>query len=227
MRVVAIPSAPRQCPECGSEKLGGLSNIVENGGNSVLCHDCGVWMQIGTVDKFELTAFLFVCPHCKTTGALEEMRGEEWCSRCGLDPNIEDHPASTLSHLWKKGSAIQRLLQSETSLVAPDRNLGKFLRTYCGPHCPFAEDCPQEAGNLVTCYREEYPNKPIGGDMGRKSRKARKLRRLERRLEREAISKAGQKALVQCAGAGWFEKVLYANSPCPEQAGDTEAGSGT
>lgn len=227
MRVVATHSAPRQCPDCGSEKIGETLNIIENGENSLLCHDCGIWMQLAEGEQPDLTASLYLCPHCRTVGAFEEMGGEEWCNGCGLDPNVENYSASTLSHLWKKESGIQGLLQRETSLVDPDRNLGKFLRTYCGPHCSFAGSCPQEIGNLITCYREEYPNKPIGVDMGRKSKKARKQRKLERRLEQEAISRASKKALVQCASEGWFEKVLYANSPCPEQARDTETGSGT
>jgi uncharacterized protein YbaR (Trm112 family) len=225
--VVQIPSAPQQCPECRSEKLGGLSNVVENGGNSMLCHDCGIWIQIGQPDPFELTASIFICPHCKTIGSLEEMAGAEWCNGCGLDPSIESYSAPALSHLWKKKSDIQRLMQQDTPMLAPDRQLGKFVRTYCGPHCAFAEDCPQETGNLVRCYKEEYPSGQIGGDMSKKSKKARKQRRKERREEREAVSRAGRKALVQCAGAGWFEKVLYANSPYPEQTGDTGSGSGT
>lgn len=227
MKVVAIHSAPRQCPECGSEKLGGLSNVIENGGNSMLCHDCGVWMQIGGDTQLELTASVFICPHCKTADAIEEMAGEEWCNGCGLDPSIDAYSTPALSHLWKDKSDIRRIMQRDITLLSPIHNLGKFLRTYCGPHCAYASDCPQSTGNLVTCYKEEFPNTPLGGDMSKKSRKARKQRKQERRQEREAISRASKKALVKCASSGWFEKVLYANSPYPEQTGDTGSGSGT
>lgn len=238
--VIVIPSVPQQCPECGSEKIGGSLNIAGDDGNTLLCHGCGVWMQIGLtgeirVEGLELTAAIFICPHCKTAEAMGEGGGEEWCMGCGLNPNILDYPSPTLSHLWRKDSDIQRIMQKGTRVLRPDGKLGKFLRNYCGPHCPFAKDCPQTTGNLVTCYKEECPNTSLGGDMGRKSRrrksgnsnKPHKQRKKERRQEREAILRASRRALMECPKSSWFTKVLYDNSPYPEQTGNTGGGSGT
>ena len=226
MRVVTIPSAPRQCPECGSEKLGGLSNVVESGEDSFLCHDCGVWMQISQVEGIEVAAALAVCPHCKTVGEITEGGGEEWCLGCGLNPNIRDYPTPTLSHLWKKDSDIRRLMQRGMRMWDPDSRMGEFLRNYCGPHCAYAEVCGQETGNFVTCFREEFSHNSLGEDMSRKSRKARKQREQKQRVEHKAISKNHDRALVECPSSSWFMRLLYDKSPHPEQTGDTGSGSG-
>jgi hypothetical protein len=184
-------------------------------------------MQIGDADEVELTAAVFICPHCKTAGAITEMGGEEWCNGCGLDPNILSYPAPTLVHLWEPGSGIMRMMQRGVAMLRPDHSMGEFLRTYCGPHCSYAKICPQTVRNFITCFKEECPNTPIGEEMSRKSKKTRKQRKKERREEHEAVLRASKRALVECSRDSWFEKVLYANSPYPEQTGDTGSGSGT
>ncbi len=234
MRIMRTHSAPKECLECGSEKLGKLSNIpvVENGGACMLCHDCGLWIEIGSNVKepadLELVASLSICPHCMTVGKSKVDGGDEWCSECGLDPNIQEYSAPALAHLWKEGSGIKDFMQREVPLMDPARKMGKFLRTMCGPHCSFATACPQTVGNFVICYREENPSVKDCEDMSKKrSKKSRRERRRERLAAMENIKKAKQKAFVACAGAGWFEKVMYVKSPHPQQAGNTGSGSGT
>lgn len=232
MRAQKTRSAPKWCPECSSQNLGGMTNVVENGGNSMLCHDCGLWIRIypSTEEEAdaELVASLTVCPHCTTVNEIRIEGGEEWCSGCGLDPSIQDYSSPALSHLWKKGSGIQGFMQRALPMVAQDHGMGQFLRTMCGPHCSFADACPQAIGNFIVCYREEYPTAKDCEDMSKKkSKKARKESRQERRAQMEAIKKAKQKALIMCADSGWFEKVMYGNTPYPQQVGDTGSGSGT
>ncbi len=232
MRAKKTRSAPKECPECGSEKLGGMINVVENSGNSMLCHDCGLWIRIYSDAEeeadVELVASLTVCPHCMTANEIQIEGGEEWCSGCGLDPSTQEYSSSVLSHLWKKGSGIQGFMQRDVPMVAPTHGMGQFLRTMCGPHCSFSDVCPQMIGNFIVCYREEYPTaKDCEGMSKKKSKKARKECRNARLAQMEAIKKAKQRALIMCADSGWFEKVLYANSPYPEQIGTTVRGSGT
>jgi hypothetical protein len=191
----------------------------------MICHDCGTFIQInrdGVAEiEIEIAASLSICPHCLAVAEIRTSGGEEWCSECGLDPNIEDLQSPDLGLLWKKSSGIRDAMERDVRSLRPDRPMGIFLRSRCGPHCIFEEDCPQATPNLIKCYKEESA---LGEDMGKKSRRQ---RRQERRLQQKHMRKTNEGALVKCAGSGWFEKVLYVKSPNPQQAGDTGSGSGT
>lgn len=226
MRVVEIRSAPKQCPECGSKELGGHIDGWELGGCDLLCYDCGLLIQLNAdleePAEVGLSATLHLCPHCSAAGEIVVRGGEEWCRSCGLDPGNPDYPTASLAHLWTEGSGIRRIMEEGRSLLGPKRKLGRLLRTKCGPHCNFGKGCPQETGNLIKCYGEEYPTSER--DMSKKSRR---VRRREHRSQRKAIRKNQSSAVLLCAGSGWFEKVMYANSPHPQQTGSTGSGSGT
>jgi hypothetical protein len=229
--VVETLSVPRECLECGSEKLSGGFWLADEAKDVVMCWDCGVAFHVDLVLEeeegepvVEIVTPFGLCPHCLGVDELVTNSGEEWCGRCGLDPNILDYPTTELSRLWKKDSGIQQLMGRDVSMCEPDRSMGQFLRTKCGPHCIYGEECSQETLNLIKCYRKEFPTTPLGGSMSKKSRKK---RRQESRARKGTIKRTEERALVQCAGSGWFKKVLHANSPNPQQTGNPKRGSGT
>lgn len=223
------PSAPKQCPDCGSNNLGNPVGLLGSGGASVLCFNCGVFVQLEPETEKPQGIGLWVgadvCPHCRFADRIKTWwGGEEWCDHCGLDPSILDYPSEAIAYLWKKGSGIQRAMERQVHLLSSTNRMGRFLRSECGPHCSLSASCPQEVGNFIRCFKEDYPTEPPGEDMSKKSRKARKR---GRRLRREAMEKANGPAMLLCAQAGWFEKVMYANPSHPQQVGDTGTGSRT
>jgi hypothetical protein len=239
-----IRSTPDKCPDCGAENIGGQLALMFEESNTVLCNHCGVIMVIrdeeeceedrtqGRCSDHEVSASFMVCPHCKIANGINIAGGEEWCNHCNLDPNREDYTSKNLAHLWKLGSQMR----ASMSRGRPGRKTKwfEFLTTKCGPHCNFANDCPQTGRNFVVCYREEYqegPDSPWfseeGEAVGKGRRKNRKRREERKRIRAE--NKLKEAAVLQCAPSGWYERNLKHRNetPNPQESTHTGGGSGT
>ena len=167
---------PLECRECGSSCV----QICGDYGHQV-CHDCGSMFEEDTVQGVEITASILKCPHCTSIDAVVAYGGEEQCNICGLDPNERDLAIGEIAHLWKKRTIdteddeklIREIMTIKNSngkeRFRPETNLGKFLRTVCGPHCEYSSKCPQTTKNLSNCYREELATEE--SDMSRRGRK--------------------------------------------------------
>jgi len=169
--------------------------------------------ELEVEDSFEVSASFLSCPHCRTVNEIQVAGGEEWCGGCGLDPNRTEVPPEELAHLWKDGSGIQETMKRGIPKSTMAR-LYRFLTNFCGPHCCFAEECPQATGNFTKCFREEV----IESDdpdllqiqetaMGKNKKKNRKARK----REKERIRKEKEKAVLQCAPSGWYAKNMKPN----------------
>jgi len=224
-----IHSRPDRCPNCGSSKIGEVV-AVEMGEDSLICHDCGIFMVFSdenredSLENPEVVAEILSCPHCRSSVNIEEAGGEEWCSNCGLDPNTTDYPSSELSYLWKSGSDIQNLMDKDIKITQVNRRVGDFLRSSCGPHCDYAKDCPQSIKNLMKCLDEE---KEVSADydMG----KGKKKKKLNWRKPTIGPVKESNppKSLFLCASAGWFEERMYDKTKNSEPSGTTGSRSRT
>lgn len=205
--------------------------------NTVVCYACGAIMVIQGEDDLdeveqqsELTASFSTCPHCKTVDEVQVEGGQEWCSACGLDPNIDDYPAEQLASLWRDDSGIQNMMQR--GVPKPNSRMYKFLTNYCGPHCAYAGQCPQTTRNFATCLREEVLDDPneqllqdIGDDVGSKS--GRRQRRRERKAEEARIRKEKERAVLVYAGSGWYDRKYRNEAKDTQGLTHTGSGSGT
>lgn len=227
-----IHSIPDECVGCGApkEKLGGrILSDDDYAGNLVFCHACGIFMAIQDQDEeeeyadLELAASFVSCPHCKTLNDMQVAGGDEWCSACGLDPSILDYSTEQLASLWKEDSGIRNFM--ERGIPRPATRMYRFLTTLCGPHCTFAEDCPQSTGNFSTCLKEEAEGDPmlLKGETNVGSKKKRKK---ERKLERERIDKEKKKAVVEFSPSGWYAKVMKHHDETEDPPKSTHTGSG-
>jgi hypothetical protein len=87
----------------------------------------------------------------------------------------------------------------------PGTGVGDFLRNYCGPHCHYANSCPQTTGNFAHCYNEERTSQ--GGEMSRRRRKKKNPESVERKAAKAAYRKLHSRAWLFAPGSGWFVKV--------------------
>ncbi len=207
--------------------------------NTLICNSCGIIMVLEEpLDDeeepdadFEVSASFVSCPHCRTIDEIQVGGGEEWCSACGLDPNCTNYPPERLAHLWKQGSEIQESMKRGTPKNSMSR-LYRFLTNFCGPHCSLAQNCPQEIGNFVKCFHEEVLESDDPdllhverSAMGKGKKKRR--RRAERKQEQERIRKEKERAVLVCAGSGWYNKRYCNETKDPQESTHTGSGSGT
>lgn len=243
-----IHSIPDSCVECGAENLSGYKALLREEGNTVLCNQCGIIMVLPEEEDdvelaederaalsaeqadFEVVASFSTCPHCKTVNEIQVAAGEEWCSGCGLDPNEEDVPVEQLASLWKEDSGIRNSM--ERGIMKPHSRMYQFLTTFCGPHCSYAADCPQSSKNFATCFREEVLEgedpqllQTVGDDVGKRSSK--RQRRRDRKAAEERTRKEKGKAVLACAGSGWYERKYRNETEDPQRPAHTGSGSGT
>jgi hypothetical protein len=177
-----------------------------------------------------LSASFFSCPHCRTVNEIEIAGGEEWCSGCGLDPSERDLPSEQLASLWKEGAGIRKSM--ERGIMKPTSRMYRFLTNFCGPHCSFAEACPQSTGNFAKCFREEVLEgddpqllQIVEDDVSKRSSK--RQRRRERHAAEEVIRKEKAKAVLACAGSGWYERKYRSETKDPQGPAHKRSGSGT
>jgi len=207
-----IHSIPEQCPDCGSDNLSGKQMVLFEASNTLLC-ECGVMLVLQDdyeeEPEEEVSASFLSCPHCRTVNEIQIAEGDEWCGGCGMDPNRLDYPPEELAHLWKEGSGIRDTMERGVPKSTMAR-IYRFLTNFCGPHCSFAESCPQSTGNFAICYREEVlegkdPDLLYIGetDVGKK-----KKNRKARKKEKERIRKEKEKAVLKCSASGWYAQNL-------------------
>lgn len=224
-----VHSIPNECIDCGAprEKISDLS--IKDRGNTVFCYICGVIMVIQDQEEdagdLEITASFTSCPHCNTLDEIQVANGEEWCNGCGLDPNKLDYSTQELSTLWKKGSGIRAFMGR--GVPKTTSRLYRFLINFCGPHCVYAEDCPQSTKNFTICMKEEIENDSgillVETKMGSK-----KKQKKARKIERQRIEKEKKRAVVQFSPSGWYAKVVECNeTKDPQKSTYTGGGSRT
>lgn len=216
--LVTTPSTPDECPQCKSENL--TWQELGTGDNVIKCHSCGIWIRPQDENREPETsivsASVLSCPHCREVGEIQIAEGLEWCAGCGLDPNQEIYPSDEIAKLWKEGSKIREMMEADIKALQPPTKMGTFLRSNCGPHCTFAESCPQSAANFAKCYNE-YREDTLGilveRDMGKKNRHHRqqqqfKVSKKERKriAREEALRK--KRALFMCSAGGFFSARL-------------------
>jgi hypothetical protein len=180
----------------------------------------------------DLSASFLSCPHCHAINEIHVTGGEEWCSSCGLDPNQLGYSVEELSHLWREKSGIREAM--ERGVPKQGSRLYRFLTKLCGPHCSYSESCPQSTGNFSKCFREEA----LEGDdpdllhireeeVGRGKRKRSRKARRKAKKEKERILKEKGRAILACAGSGWYEKMYRHETKDPQESQHTGSGSGT
>lgn len=209
---------PTQCPDCDSRHVD-LGFDYEP--NFYVCHDCGTFFEAQN-QPTEITASVMKCPHCETVDSLVLEGDKEYCSGCGLDPNNTELSSEEIAHLWKgrceENREAKTLIREvlERGLCKPNTNLGNFIRTTCGPHCTFAFQCPQTAGNFSRCYSEEFDN----GEMSKRRRKSNSTKK-QRKAEKKALKKLHSRGWLFAASDGWYvrERKYVTETPNPEQAG--------
>lgn len=228
-----IHSIPDECVNCGGPKEKLEGRTLSKGGetdNLIFCHGCGILMAIqnqeGCAD-FELAASFVTCPHCKTIDEVQVAGGDEWCGGCGLDPSVPDYPTEQLASLWKEGSGIRGFM--DRGIPKTTSRMYRFLTTFCGPHCLFADDCPQDTGNFSTCLKEEAEDNPMLLMGETKVGSQKKKGKRERKLEGKRIEKEKEKAVVEFSPSGWYAKVVkhYDKAEDPQKPTRTGSGSGT
>jgi hypothetical protein len=236
--VVIIHSIPDECVECGATNLTGHQMLIFGECNTIFCNACGIAMVYQEEDEeeeeegyseIEVSASFASCPHCHTIDEIKVEGGAEWCGACGLDPNIKDYPSDELAHLWKEDSGIRHAMGTR-SIPKVGSRMYQFLVNNCGPHCCYEEACPQSARNFATCFGEEHdlggPNllhigeENVGRGKRKKSRKAREK-------ERKRILKEKSRAVLACAGSGWYREKYCNETQDPNKPDDTGGGSGT
>ena len=245
-----IHSIPEECPDCGSDNMSGRMVLVREEGNTVVCNHCGIIMVLrdewpeeeldedrtrGRCEEDEATASFAICPHCSSVDAIYANGGEEWCGACGLDPSKEDYPPEAIAHLWNPGSTLQIALQRGRPKAG--RLMYEFLTTLCGPHCSFAASCPQTAGNLNVCRKEERDEAlslrqlPLTGEVvvtnkkkGKRERRKEKRRRIK---AEKALAAKSQLAVLECAASGWYERTIKHRNETENLQELTHTGSGS
>lgn len=205
-------SGPSGCRECGSECI---QESTDYGESFMICHDCGILFPQEEVSRTrEISAHVMKCPHCESIDAITVWGGEEHCNICGLDPNDLDLTARELAHLWKKRTPEmdedQNLIR-ELMLIpnangeprfAANSKIGTFLRTMCGPHCVYAEKCPQTTKNLARCWREERATEE--DDMSKRGKKKNKAEKARRKEENRLWNQLHSRAWLLAPPTGWF-----------------------
>ena len=202
MSLKSLPLSVR-CPTCQSSEVG-TSPFTSD--YFVVCHDCGEIFEADEAGAAstasEVAANLAICPHCETIDEVTVYGDQEICDSCGLDPNRDDYSPEEIAHLWKPRSEDNdpkgNSLISEVLLRGrgkPGTRLGNFIRGFCGPHCNFAEQCPQTAGNLATCFNEE-------ADMGKRRKK--KNRKASSNPPKESKKPT---SWLYVAKGGWYSRV--------------------
>lgn len=185
---------PNRCPKCQSIKVAGLDTPV--------CADCGALIELAPI---------VICPHCKEIDSIVIEGGKEYCNICWLDPSKTDLPSPEIAHLYRGN--IRLLLEKNLKALQPHKSWGKYVRTLCGPHCPWGEgSCPQETTNLSKCISEERD----GLDAMSRRHKHRqngnphpKLSKRERKEARKEAARLKTAAIYRCSKGGWFEEVRY------------------
>lgn len=237
-------SVPTRCPACREPNLQNWTNVILGRGNTMTCPQCGAMIVVQRPQRdedweeeeivlgdygeeseasVEVGASFARCPHCETVDKIIAHGGDEWCQECSLDPSDLDLPLEEVAFLWRKDSEIRRYMES--GLLARTNRYVKFVTTHCGPHCVEEEACPQSISMLSKCYaeyRRDEDSEKKEGSVGKKSKKR------KRWLAKMRAKKEGQKAILRCAGAGWYERnVKYRNeTPNPQEHSHTEGGSG-
>lgn len=177
---------PNRCPKCQSTKVAGLDTPV--------CADCGALIELAQV---------VICPHCEEVGSVVVEGDREHCSVCWLDPNETGLPSPEIAHLYRGN--IRLLLAKDLKALQPHKPWGKYVRTFCGPHCPWGDGtCPQETKNLSKCVSEERDGLD---DMSRRHKH--KLSKRERKEARKEAARLKTAAVYRCSKGGWFEEVRY------------------
>lgn len=242
-----IHSIPDSCVDCGAENLSGHQALLREEGNTILCNRCGIIMVLpdedddvelakderealaDEQDNAEVVASFSTCPHCKTINEVQVAGGEEWCSGCGLDPSAVDYPPEQLASLWNENSGIRNSM--ERGIPKPGTRMYQFLTTFCGPHCAYAPNCPQSSSNFATCFREEVIEggdaqrlQTVEDDVGKRSKRQ---RRRERKAAEEVVRKEKGRAVLACAGSGWYERKYLNETQDPQRPTHQGSGSGT
>lgn len=221
MAIVSVTERPIECKLCSSPKVGAnLDFTVGEGGETFLCHECNTYMVLEIPVHITARVNNRKCQHCETIGEITTEGGEEWCVACGLDPS-EELESTDISILWKPNSEIRRILNEGKSGLDPEKRMGKFLRTLCGPHCNFANQCDQTVKNLVTCFQEYRRGYEGEDEMSKKSRK--RCREEKARQHLSTYKEKPKQARVQCAKSGWFERHIVDGTYHTKQAGDKES----
>lgn len=221
MPIVSVTEKPRTCKLCTSTNVCASTDWTTSEGSTFICHDCGAYMLLQA--KSVVSNNFRKCQHCEAVGEITAEGGEEWCRACGLDPSKELN-STDISILWKSGSGIRKILSEEKSGVGPDRVMGSFLRTLCGPHCNFAAQCDQTIKNLITCFR----GYKLGESESEMSKKSRNRRREEKvRSQMSNYTEKPKQARLQCAKSGWLERHIVDGTYHTKQTGGKESGSGT
>lgn len=198
-----------RCSSCQSSNISVASDYGESYN---VCHGCGTLFSSEAASEIE--AVVTKCPHCESVDAIVDYGGSELCNICGLDPNVEEYSSSEIAHLWKKrgpehaeeDNLIREVMVHTGPLkFLPDSNIGKFLRSFCGPHCPYNESCPQTTKNFSRCYQEEKENQ--AEDMSKRHRKGKnKAAKAQRKAERAELTRLHSRAWLLVAGKGWYVK---------------------
>lgn len=209
LQIRSVRSARVKCRDCQSDNV---SQASDYGEFYNICHDCGVLFMID--EELEVTASIMKCPHCESVDAIVANGGDEVCNICGLDPNEEEYESGALAHLWKsrgpeheeEDRLIREVMLSEKmAKFRTGSNIGNFLRSSCGPHCPYAASCPQTTKNFSRCYREETST--WENEMGKRKRKSKgknKAAKALRKAKKQAWQRLHSRAWLFAASGGWY-----------------------
>ncbi len=230
-----IHSIPEECPECAAENFDGAQMMLFDEGGTVVCVSCGATMILREDEEEapETSVSFSACPHCCTIGEVRDWGGWERCQACGLDPEREDYGPQDIAHLWKEGTGIRGFMERGI----PKRRTStmfEFLTGFCGPHCSFAESCPQEIDNFTSCRREEFKHGNQGllqiESMTVSKRRGRNHRK-ENHQSREGFTPPSKDvAVFECATGGWWdERTMKKHHEIedPQRPTNTRSGSGT
>ena len=230
---------PVLCPLCKSEDIVGLVDISGDLAGRYMCRECACEFSIleGTENDDEeedVHGVITVCPHCMSVDSIQMYGDNEWCGDCWLDPNDLDQDSPEIAKLYKGG--IRRALEKDVKMLKPEKLYGKFVRQECGPHCSLAKSCPQDAGNLIKCFKEEFSSEEedietVGKRKRGKKGKGRKENKFQNRVRnhnRKAHKHTPSKVAFFCSKGGLLEKmILYGTAnPDTEQPGNTGSQSG-
>lgn len=187
---------PENCPYCKSSKISVGPNIPFAETGMLMCHDCGVLLGEEELEMFQSSED---CPHCGTENDFEVRDGIKQCRECGFSAE-EEYGSPEIALLWRPGSGIRRMLEQDLENCRIDRDLGRFIRRFCGSHCPEEGTCPQGVRELLSCF-EGHKAQYGSGDcvVGRRAKK-RRARKLALMRAREALHVAA----VKCAAGGWL-----------------------
>ncbi len=231
------------CPLCSSDRIVQLVKIDGNLAGRCLCRECGCEFKVLDNQEEEewedegenVHGVIETCPHCNAPNSIQAYGGAVWCERCWLDPDQMDQDSPDIAKLYKNG--IKRALEKDVGLLKADRPYGEFIREKCGPHCDYANPCPQTAGNLINCFREylseeeediEIVGKRKRGRKGKNKQKTQNLIRNHNRNRKKNYKIKASKVAFSCSKGGLLEKmVLYGTTdPDTEQPGGTGSQSG-